>query len=85
MYPGPSCLDCSFFEELREAEINTRVHNMDHEANLNPGANPAPLREGVASARVSLLGFVLAVCAISSSHHARDLMDGEAGSKPCPQ
>jgi hypothetical protein len=29
---------------------------LDHGANLTPGANPAPLREGVASTRVSLFG-----------------------------
>jgi hypothetical protein len=56
LYPRPSCLDCSFSEELSEAVINTWIHKvLDHGANLNPGAGPTPLREGVASTRVSLL------------------------------
>jgi hypothetical protein len=80
LYPGPSCLDRSFSNELSEAKINTRIQNiLDHGANLNPGAGPAPLREGVANARVSPLGSVLAVCVISYSHHVRDLMQGLRG------
>jgi hypothetical protein len=74
LYPGPSCFDHSLSEELSEAEMNTRIHNiLDHGANLNPGAGPTALREGDTSTRVSLLPSVLAVCVISSSHHACDL------------
>jgi hypothetical protein len=43
LYSGPSCLNCSFFEELSEAEINTQIHKvLDHGANLNPEAGPTP-------------------------------------------
>jgi hypothetical protein len=43
LYPGPSYLDCSFSEELSEAKINTWFHKvLDHRANLNPVADPAP-------------------------------------------
>jgi hypothetical protein len=70
LYLGPSCPDRSLSEELSDVEINTRV---DHGANLNTGAGPAPLREGVASTRVSLFGSILATCTISSSHRAHDL------------
>jgi hypothetical protein len=44
MYPGPSCPDCPFSEELDNAEINTRIHKVPaHGANLNPGFGPTPL------------------------------------------
>jgi hypothetical protein len=37
LYPGSSCLDRFFIEELSEVEINTWIHKfLDHEANLNP-------------------------------------------------
>jgi hypothetical protein len=71
---GPSCLDCSFSKELSEVEINTQIHKvLDHGANLNPGAGPAPLREGVPNTKIILLAFVLALCVISSTHHTHDL------------
>jgi hypothetical protein len=74
LYPGSNCLDRSFSEELSEAEINTWMHKvLDNEANLNPWASPAPSREGPASSRVSLFGYVSAICVISSSHRTRDL------------
>jgi hypothetical protein len=80
MYSGPSCLNRSFSEELRVAEINTWVHNiLYHGANLNLGASPSLLREVVASARASLLGSVLTVCMISSSHHTHDLIHDLGG------
>jgi hypothetical protein len=85
LYPGSSCLDRFFTEELSEVEINTWIHKfLDHEANLNPEASPAPLREGVASTRVSLFGSVLAACVISSSHRGCNLMQcfGDACSTP---
>jgi hypothetical protein len=48
LYSGPSCLDRSFSEELREVEINTLIHKvLDDGANLNPEAGPTPLREVV--------------------------------------
>jgi hypothetical protein len=77
LYPRSSSLSRSFSEELSEAEINTRIHKvLDHGANLNPGAGPAPLIEGVATTKVSLFGFVSAGCMISSSHRARDIVKG---------
>jgi hypothetical protein len=40
-------------------EINTWICKvLDHGDDLNPEAGPAPLIEGVASTRVSLLSFV---------------------------
>jgi hypothetical protein len=54
LYPGPSCPDCPFFKELSNAEINTWIHRvLAYEADLNPRASPAPLREGVNSTMVS--------------------------------
>jgi hypothetical protein len=59
MYLGPSCPDRPFFEELGNAEINTRVCKvLDNGVGLNPRDGPAPLRDGVASTRVSLFGSV---------------------------
>jgi hypothetical protein len=57
---------------------------MDHGANLNLRADPAPLREGVASTKVSLIGSVSVVCAILSSHRARDLAQGLGGACSVP-
>jgi hypothetical protein len=57
---GASCLYCPFSEELDDAEINTWIHMvLTHEVDLNPGASPAPLREGVNYTRVSRLRPVL--------------------------
>jgi hypothetical protein len=43
LYPGPSCLNHSFSEELSEVEINTLIHKvLDHVANLNPGGWSCP-------------------------------------------
>jgi hypothetical protein len=48
MYPGPSCPNRPFSKELDDVEINTGIHKvLAHGADLNPRANPAPLREGV--------------------------------------
>jgi hypothetical protein len=56
MYPGPSCPDHPFSEELGDAEINTWTHKiLAHGADLNPGASPAPLSEGVDCTKVSPL------------------------------
>jgi hypothetical protein len=50
LYPWPRCPDHPFSDELGDAEVNTRICKvLDHGANLNPGASPAPLGEGVAS------------------------------------
>jgi hypothetical protein len=38
MYLWPSCPDRPFFEELDDAEINTRIHrDLAHGVDLNPG------------------------------------------------
>jgi hypothetical protein len=47
---------------------------LDHRVNLNPGAGPAPLREGVVSTGVSLFGFVSVAYAILSFHCAHGLV-----------
>jgi hypothetical protein len=58
MYSGPSCTDCPFSMELGDVEVNTWIHKvLAHGSDQNPGANPAPLREGVDSIRVSLPTF----------------------------
>jgi hypothetical protein len=58
-------------------KVNSWIHNvLDLGVDLNPGANPAPLQEGLASARVSMLGPILAAYVILSSHHAHDLAHG---------
>jgi hypothetical protein len=59
LYPGPSCPDRPFSKELGDAEFNTQIHKvLAHDADLNFGADPVPLSEGVDSTRVSPLGFV---------------------------
>jgi hypothetical protein len=73
--PRSSDPDHSFPEELCDVEINTQILMvLDHGVNLNPGAGPAPLREGVASTRVSLLGSIFVACTISFSHHTCNLV-----------
>jgi hypothetical protein len=58
-------------------EVDTRIHRvLDLGVNLKPGAGPAPLQEGVASARVSTLGPVLTAFMILSFHCARGLTQG---------
>jgi hypothetical protein len=60
--------------ELSEEEIKIWIHKvLYHGVNLDSRAGPAPLREGVARTNVSLFGFVLVACAISSSHHTHGL------------
>jgi hypothetical protein len=74
LYPGQSDLDRSFAEELSDVEINTRILiALDYGANLNPRADPAPLRECVASSRVNLFRSVFAACTISFSYRAHDM------------
>jgi hypothetical protein len=85
LYPGPSCLDHSFFEELSEAEINIQIHKvLDHGANLTPGAGLASLRDGVAGTKVSPFGSVVATCTILSSHHARGHAQSLRGGRSAP-
>jgi hypothetical protein len=77
LYLGLSCFDCSFSEELSDAKINTRIHKVpDHGVDLNPGADPIPLGEGVTSTRVSLFGSVFGSLHNFISHCARDFMQG---------
>jgi hypothetical protein len=58
MYPGPCCTDRPFSEELGNTEINTQVRGvLAHGANLNLGSGLVPLREGIDSPWVSLVGL----------------------------
>jgi hypothetical protein len=71
MYLGPSCFDRSSSEELSAAEIKTQIHKvLDLGPDPNPGVSPAPLREGVASTRVSMFGPISVAYAILTFHHA---------------
>jgi hypothetical protein len=57
MYPGPSCSNHPFSEELGDMMINTQIHRVHaYGVVLSLGTGPAPLREGVDSPWVSLLG-----------------------------
>jgi hypothetical protein len=78
LYPGPRCPDRPFSDELGEVEVNTRIRNvLDHGADLNPGAGPTPSPPAPPGCpRLVYLHPFWAVCAISSSHHARDLVQG---------
>jgi hypothetical protein len=76
-YLGPSCPDRLSSKELSVVDVNSWIHNvLDLGVDSNPGASPAPLQEGLASARVSMLGPILAAYTILSSHHAHDLAQG---------
>jgi hypothetical protein len=58
LYPRPSCPDHPFFEELGNAENNTRIYKvLAYGVGLNPVAGPTPLREGIDSTRVCPLAF----------------------------
>jgi hypothetical protein len=62
LYPRPSYPDRSFSEEFSETEVNTQIHKvLDHGADLNPRAGPAPLREGATSTRVSLFRSIFCI------------------------
>jgi hypothetical protein len=55
MYPGPSCLNRSFFAELDNVEIEAWIRGiLVRGANHNSNPSPIPLREGVISPWVSL-------------------------------
>jgi hypothetical protein len=57
MDPGPSCPDHPFSKELGDRKVSTRVHGVHaHGAIPNLGTGPVPLREGIESPSVSLLG-----------------------------
>jgi hypothetical protein len=71
-----------FLQEDERGDDQHRIHNvLDHGANRNPGAGPATLREGIASARISLIDSVLAIYVISSSHCTCDLSEGFGGAR----
>jgi hypothetical protein len=58
MYPGPSCPNRPFSVELGTTEMNTQIRGvLSHGSDLNLGSGPVPLREGVKSPCVSLLGL----------------------------
>jgi hypothetical protein len=91
-YPGPSCPDCPFFKELSNAEINTWIHRvLAYEANLNPRAGPAPLREGVNSTMVSPVRIFLPACAIYpiitlvSLRKVLGMLVARRGASTCPR
>jgi hypothetical protein len=80
LYLGPSCPNRPFSEELSVAEINTWIYKvLDHGANPNLGAGPAPLQEGVDSTRFSLHGPILVAYTFLSFHHAHGLVQGLGG------
>jgi hypothetical protein len=80
LYPGSSCPNRPSSEELSAMEINTRIHKvLDLGANLNPGAGPAPLQEGVASTSVSMFRPISVSYMILSFHHAHNLKQGLGG------
>jgi hypothetical protein len=56
------------------AEVDSQIHKvLDPGVSLNPRAGPAPLQDGVARARVSMLGPISVAYAMLSFHCARDL------------
>jgi hypothetical protein len=58
MYPGSSCHNHPFSEELGVVEINAHIHRvLARGVDPNHRTGPAPLREGVDSTRVSLFAF----------------------------
>jgi hypothetical protein len=80
LYSGLSFPNRSFSKELSTVDINTQIHKvLDHGANSDHGVGPAPLREGVASTRVSLLESISAAYAILSFHHTHGLCAGSWG------
>jgi hypothetical protein len=86
LYPGPSCPDCPFSEELNVTEVDSWVHKvLDLWVNPNSGAGPAVLQEGVANVRVSTLYSILVAFMILSFHWACGLPRGLEGGRgePC--
>jgi hypothetical protein len=72
MYTGPSCPNRPYSKELDNVEINTCIHRvLAHGVDLDPGAGPAPLREGVDSTRVSMFAFAFGnLCNLTCSCHS---------------
>jgi hypothetical protein len=67
LYLEPSWLDHPFVEELSAVEVDSRIHKvLDLGVNPNPRASPVPLHDGVARARVSMLGPILVAYVILS-------------------
>jgi hypothetical protein len=63
-------------------EVDSQIHKvLNLGVDLNPGAGPGPtpLQEGVASARLSMLGPISMAYAILSFYHARGLVQGLGG------
>jgi hypothetical protein len=83
LYPGPSCPDRPFSEELGKALINTRIYKvLDYGAGPNPMASPIPLGEGVDSTRVSPFSFTFgSMCNLIHS----SCLCTFAGSRVCSQ
>jgi hypothetical protein len=80
LYLGSSYFDHSFSKELSVVEVNIRIHKvLDHVANPNPEVGPTPLREGVASTKVSLFRSVLVAYTILLFHHSHGLVQGLGG------
>jgi hypothetical protein len=74
MYLGQSYPDRPSSKELGAIEVDTRIHKVMYvKVNSNPRAGLVPLWRGVASARVSMLGPVLAAFTILSFHYICNL------------
>jgi hypothetical protein len=80
LYLGPCCSDRPSSKALSMVEVYSRIHKvLDLGVNLNPRASPAPLQEGVTSARVTTLGPISVAYAILSFHYAHGLTQGLGG------
>jgi hypothetical protein len=80
LHPEPSCPNRASSEESSVADVNSRIHKVqDLGVNLNPRANPAPLHDGIASARFSTLGPIYEAYMILSFHCLRGLAQGLGG------
>jgi hypothetical protein len=75
MYSGPSCPDVPSSEELSMEEVDAQIHmGLDLEASPNLIVGHVPIRRGIASAKVSMLGPVSAAFMIISFHCAHDFV-----------
>jgi hypothetical protein len=60
-YPGSSCPNCPSPEELSVVEVEARIRMvLDSVVILSPSAGHDPLRRGITSVRVSILGPIFA-------------------------
>jgi hypothetical protein len=74
-------------------EINTWIHKvLAHGADLNPGAGPVPLREGVDKTRVSQLESVFwpfaqfyPLTTLIFSRRVLRMLTARHGGSPCPR